>query len=82
MQAAGRTPWTPSIFLSRTLVGPEIFEAPPRFQDKLFLAYPTLPSDQTRTSIEEYARLAARPKLPPGHLAALLSAYAAAQVLG
>lgn len=66
MQAADRIPWTPSIFLSRTLVGPEIFEAPPQFQDKLFLAYPTLPSDQTRTGIEEYARLVASYKLPPG----------------
>lgn len=81
MQAADRIPWTPSIFLSGTLVAPEIFAAPPRFQDKLFLAYPTLPSDETRTGIEEYARLAARHKLPPGHFAAQPSAYAAAQLL-
>jgi ABC-type branched-subunit amino acid transport system substrate-binding protein len=78
---AQKLPWTASLYLSGTLVGQEIFEAPRSFQDRLFLAYPTLPADQTAAGIQGYGRLAARHNLPARHLAAQLSAYCAAQVL-
>ena len=73
--------WTPSMYLAGSLVGQEIFDAPAGFQDRLFLSYPTLPSDQTAAGIQEYGKLAAKYKLSTRHLAAQLSAYCAAQVL-
>lgn len=78
---AQKLSWTGGLYLSGTLAGQEIFEVPRSFQDRLFLAYPTLPADQTAAGIEGYGRLAARHNLPTRHLAAQLSAYCAAQLL-
>ena len=78
---AQKNSWTASLYLPGTLAGQEIFAAPPSFQDKLFLSYPTLPSDQTAAGVQGYERLAKKHNLPARHLAAQLSAYCAAQVL-
>ncbi|MBI2876228.1 MAG: ABC transporter substrate-binding protein [Candidatus Tectomicrobia bacterium] len=81
MQEAAKANWTPHILLPGSLVGKEIFDLPMSFQEKIFLSYPTIPSDQTRVGLLEYRALLERHPLPGRHLAAQLSAYCAAKVL-
>jgi ABC-type branched-subunit amino acid transport system substrate-binding protein len=81
LQEAAQRQWLPAIFLLGSLAGAEIFEIPGSFTDKVFLAFPTLPSDQTRAGVMEYRTLMDKHKLPARHLVAQLSTYASAKVL-
>jgi len=81
MQAAERLKWTPYLLLPGSLATKEILEAPPAFKDKIFLSFPTLPSDQTQDGVSEFLALAEKHKLPTRQVAAQLSAYCAAKIL-
>jgi ABC-type branched-subunit amino acid transport system substrate-binding protein len=73
--------WSPRIFLSGSLSDPGLFALPARFADKVFLAYPTLPSDHTPAGIQELNALRQKYHLPDRHLIAQVSVYCAAKVL-
>ncbi len=78
-EAAGAN-WTPHIFLSGALSGRAAFELPRAFDDRLFLAYPGLPSDRSRNGAMEFQELHKKYGLPKERLGAQVSAYVAAKV--
>ena len=71
--------WFPYIFL--TAAGPQLLDAPPGFDGRVFIAFPTSPADQTDEGTKEFRDLASRHQLPTKHLAAQVSSYSAAKVL-
>ena len=73
--------WTPQLLLLGSLAGREVLDAPLSFTNRIFLAYPTLPSDQTRAGVMEYRALQEKHQLPAQHLATQLSALSAAKIL-
>ncbi len=81
LKEAEKSNWTSNFFLSGPLAGKEVIDAPLSFKDKIFLAYPTLPSDLTREGVIEYRSFLERHKLLPRHPAAQISAYCAAKIL-
>jgi ABC-type branched-subunit amino acid transport system substrate-binding protein len=81
MSEADRVGWYPQIVLQSGGAGPNLFNAPAGFDGKLLLTMPIVPSDQTAEGIKDYRALAEKYKLPQKHLAAQVSAYAAAKLL-
>ena len=81
LKEAEKLKWTPCFFITGAVAGREIIDSPAVFKDKVFLSFPTLPSDQTREGILEYRALAEKYKLPGRHLPTQLSALCAAKML-
>jgi ABC-type branched-subunit amino acid transport system substrate-binding protein len=78
-EAAG---WTGSIYLLGSLVGKEITDlVPANMKDRVFLAFPTLPTDVSEAGAVEYGALLEKYQLKLTHSAAQASAFAAAKVL-
>lgn len=71
----------PGIFALSSFVPRPLFEAPEKFNQRIFLAYPTLSSDISPAGRSEYMRLADLYALPPGHLQGQIAALAAAKLL-
>jgi ABC-type branched-subunit amino acid transport system substrate-binding protein len=71
----------PRVFLLSSFVSPSVFDAPPGFDQRIFLAYPTLPSDVSDAGRSEYQELAARHALPVEHLEGQVAAFAAVKLL-
>jgi ABC-type branched-subunit amino acid transport system substrate-binding protein len=71
----------PQVYLLGAMTGSDILNAPAGFKDKIFLAFPTVPTDITGEGERNFRALAQKYQLPPGHVAAQLSAFAAAQLL-
>ncbi len=80
LKAAAAAGWAPTVFMPGALAGPNLFEAPRAFAGRLFLSFPTLPSDQTPDGTREYEALADAHTLPPQQHAAQMAALAAAKV--
>ncbi|MDJ0739717.1 MAG: ABC transporter substrate-binding protein [Gammaproteobacteria bacterium] len=78
LEAAGQAP---RMYLLSSLVSELPFEAPPVFDDRIFIAYPTLSSDIDDQGRAAYRDLAQRHGLPPEHVQAQIAAYAAAKLL-
>ena len=72
---------SPRVYLLSAFVPRSLFEAPPAFDQRLFLAYPTLSSDISDRGRDEYAKLAQAHALPPDHLQGQIAAFAAAKLL-
>lgn len=81
MKEADKLHWSPLLYLPGSAVGKDVFDAPPSFNQKIFLSFPTSPADQTAEGKEEFLALATKYKLPASHVAAQLSAYSAARIL-
>jgi ABC-type branched-subunit amino acid transport system substrate-binding protein len=81
LNEAARLKWTPLIFASGSHVQRGIFDAPPEFSRKIFLAYSTLPVDHSESGMRELGRLFEKHNLTEKHLAAQISAYCAAKIL-
>ncbi|HEV2882623.1 MAG TPA: ABC transporter substrate-binding protein [Pyrinomonadaceae bacterium] len=79
--AAEKSNWTPALYLPGALSGKDILDVPRAFNGKLFLSFPSVPSDIKPAALENLRSLAAKYKLPQGHLAAQISAYVSAQLL-
>jgi ABC-type branched-subunit amino acid transport system substrate-binding protein len=78
-EAAG---WTPSLYMLGSLVGRNIADAVTvKMKDRIFLAFPTVPSDISASSAAEYSALLQRNKIDSTHAAAQASAIAAAGIL-
>lgn len=58
LQAAEPLRWDPTVFQPGPLAGPEVFNIPARFGERVFLTLPTLPSDLTPEALGEYGFLA------------------------
>ncbi len=72
---------SPRIYLLSAFVPRPLFDAPPAFDQRLFLAYPTLSSDISDSGRSEYEKLAQAHALPPDHLQGQIAALAAAKLL-
>jgi len=81
LKAAEKLNWAPNIFLPGALSGRELFGAPSKFKDKIFLSFPTLPSDQDKVSLTELSVVAEKHNLSIKHLAVQVAAYCAAKML-
>jgi ABC-type branched-subunit amino acid transport system substrate-binding protein len=81
MAAAEKANWTPALYLPGALTGKDILDAPPTFKGKIFLSFPSVPADIKPAALENLRALAAKYKLPQGHVAAQVSAYVSAQLL-
>jgi ABC-type branched-subunit amino acid transport system substrate-binding protein len=79
--SADRIGWTPSLFLSGSMVGRDLFNLPARFERKVYLTYPTLPSDRTETGLREMRELFKKYGLMEGHLPVQVYAFAASKIL-
>jgi len=69
--------WSPNLFFLGTLSGRDL---PPESKNKIFLAFPTVPSDVSSEGLAEFRELQEKYKIAPRHTAAQLSAFAAAKV--
>lgn len=81
LKEAEKSKWTPLVLIPGVLAGKDTLDAPQIFKGKIFLSFPTLPSDQTGDGAIEYRALAEKHKLSAHHLAAQISAYCAAKIL-
>jgi ABC-type branched-subunit amino acid transport system substrate-binding protein len=78
-EAAG---WRPHVLLPGVLAARDLAErVPPDFKDRVFLAFPTVPSDTTPAGLAEFRALHEKYKFEPRHTASQLAAFAAARVL-
>jgi len=73
--------WTPYLLVPGALADSRILKLPPGFSERVFLAYPTLSSDQSSRGLAELQALRDRYRLPGRHPLAEISAYSAARVL-
>lgn len=81
MKEADKLRWSPQLYLPGGAVGSGVMDAPQSFSRKIFMSFPTSPADQTAEGVGEFRALAAKHGLPAHHLAAQLSAFAAAKLL-
>jgi ABC-type branched-subunit amino acid transport system substrate-binding protein len=80
LQEAQSLDWDPILLVPGSLVGSELFAVPISFDGRIFLSFPSLPS-QTPEGVAEYQKLARARKLPSQHLATQLAALSSAKVL-
>jgi len=71
----------PQVYVLGALMSRSLYTVPEGFDQRIFLAYPTVPSDISSEGRSEYQGLAARHALPPGRVQAQITAYAAAALL-
>ncbi|HEY0100848.1 MAG TPA: ABC transporter substrate-binding protein, partial [Pyrinomonadaceae bacterium] len=79
--AAEKLNWSPTLYLPGAMTGRDILDAPQAFREKIFLSFPSVPADIKPPALENFRALAAKYKLPQGHIAAQVSAYVSAQLL-
>ena len=70
-----------AFLLAGSLVGRDVFNAAGDSRNKILIAYPTLPSDQTPNGLEQFRALVRAHSLSTRHLPFQISAYSAARVL-
>jgi ABC-type branched-subunit amino acid transport system substrate-binding protein len=81
MEAADKSAWHPTIYLPSPNSNSDLFRAPAGFDRKILLSFPTSPADQTLAGLREFRAFSENHKLPPNHVAALVSAYGALKIL-
>ena len=80
LRAASALEWTPNVLSLGALTSRDLAaNIPASFTKKVFLAFPTVPTDVTADGLAEYRALAEKYKLPSQHTAAQLAALAAAK---
>jgi ABC-type branched-subunit amino acid transport system substrate-binding protein len=80
MAEAATAGWTPHLLLSGVLAGRGAFELPLAFDQRVFLAYPRLPSDGSPGGAEDFRRLRDKHGLPDDHRQMQIAAYVAASI--
>jgi ABC-type branched-subunit amino acid transport system substrate-binding protein len=80
LKEAEKANFFPNVYLLGVSAGPDILNAPVGFKGKIFLAFPTVPSDISADGMSNYRALAQKYQLPQKHVAAQLSAYGGAQL--
>ena len=81
LDVLAESPVVPRLFLPAATATPALLDAPPVFNGRIFIGYPTLPGDVSDSGRQSYATLGAQAKLPSAHLPSQISALAAARVL-
>ncbi len=81
IREASAAGWTPNFFLLGALTGEGLIEAvTPSLQDKVFVAFPTVPADITPAGLAEFRSLQAKHKFAARHTASQLAAFGAAKI--
>jgi len=81
VREAGEPGWAPHLFFLGVMDGRNLpGTATAALKDRIFLAFPTLPSDVTPAGLSEFRALLEKYRVEPRHTAAQLSAFAAARV--
>jgi ABC-type branched-subunit amino acid transport system substrate-binding protein len=80
LQEAEKAGFFPQVYLLGAMTGSDILNAPAGFKEKIFLGFPTVPTDITHEGESNFRALAQKYQLPSSHVAAQLSAYVAAQL--
>lgn len=80
--ALAKAQWTPHLLVPGPLASRDVLTLPPAFRDRVTLAYPTAPGLQQDAPLRELARLVQDRPDAKAYQTALVSAYAAAQLLG
>ena len=81
INAAAAANWTPHVFLLGALAGRDLVGTVPlSFKDRVFLAFPTVPSDVTPAGMTEFRELQKKYKFETRHAASQLMAFAAARI--
>ena len=81
INAAAAANWTPHIFLLGALTGRDLVaNIPLSFKDRVFLSFPTVPSDVTAAGLAEFRELQKKYKFETRHAASQLMAFAAAKI--
>lgn len=78
---AQRVDWAPFLFVPGALASKTIFDLPGSFAGRVFLAYPSMPSDHTPKGKNEFEQFHAAHEMDYRHSAAQISAYTAAMIL-
>jgi ABC-type branched-subunit amino acid transport system substrate-binding protein len=81
MREAEKLNWFPTVLAPGAYSSSGVLGAPAGFDRKVFLSFPTVPSDLSVEGLKEFRSLTAKYKLPSGHVSAQVSAYAAARIL-
>jgi ABC-type branched-subunit amino acid transport system substrate-binding protein len=71
----------PYFFLPGSVAAQDLLDLSGRFRERIFLAYPTLPLDQTSTGLNRLGALRRNHQLGRQHESAQISAYTAARLL-
>jgi ABC-type branched-subunit amino acid transport system substrate-binding protein len=79
--ALARAQWAPHLLVPGPLASRDVLALPPAFRDRVTLAYPTAPGNQQDAALRELARLVRERPDAKAYQTALVSAYAAAQLL-
>ena len=79
--AADRAGYTPALFTPGALAARTMFDIPPVFSGKAFIAYPTVPDDHTAKGVAAFESLHERHEIGYEQANAQLSAYGAAMIL-
>ena len=70
----------PRVYVLSSRVSRPLLDVPAQFDQRVFIAYPTISRDVTPRGREDYARIAERQSLPKEHIQAQLAALAAAKL--
>lgn len=81
LAAAEATGWAPHVLAPGVLSGGVLFEVSPSFRQRLYVAYPTLPQDRQAWALARVAKLLGDHPRARSHLQAVVSAFAASEVL-
>lgn len=82
LKAAEAADWTPTFYMLGSLVGRNVADSfSAKMKDRVFLAFPTIPSDVSASGAAEYSALLQRNKIESTHAAAQASAIAAARIM-
>jgi ABC-type branched-subunit amino acid transport system substrate-binding protein len=81
IKSAAAANWTPHIFLLGAFTSRDLINTLPlTFKDRVFLAFPTVPTDVAPEGLAELRALEEKYKFAPGHTSAKLNAFAAAKI--
>jgi ABC-type branched-subunit amino acid transport system substrate-binding protein len=81
IKAAAADNWTPDVFLLGALAGRDLVATIPlSFKDRVFLSFPTVPTDVTPAGLAELRALQQKYKFAARHTASQLMAFAAAKI--
>lgn len=81
LRRADAADWRPYVLVPGPLAGRDVLRPPSRLRDRLFLAFPTLPSDHSPAALAELAALAEGDSPRAEHTTARITALAAAKTL-
>lgn len=79
--AADRIGWYPELLVPGPLASQAVLDLPPGFAGKVFVAYPSLPTDRDRTRWGEYVELLKQGEVTGGPQATLVASYSGAALL-